>query len=77
MSRSNVITVCGWCPQLHILQFDRQPDDLVMIQQHGRQLTVSRNGALMVVSHGICEPCRRKELAQGAIKNPRSSEVQL
>lgn len=62
MSES-IITVCGWCPQLRILQFPRS---------HGQKLALVLNESGKIedawwlgmtrskveVSHGICEECR-------------------
>jgi hypothetical protein len=73
--RSTIVQICAWCPELHILRFDRQPEDLVLVEQTGKHLTITRNGALMTISHGVCEPCRQKELANMTGNSTTNPEV--
>jgi hypothetical protein len=60
LESKNVVSICGWCPQLHILEFARTDEDLVLIQQIGGKTVITRNGTLMTLSHGICAPCAEK-----------------
>jgi hypothetical protein len=53
----DIVTICAWCPQLHILSIQRRDVDVVVTIQVGKQLRVIRNGKELKVSHGICAPC--------------------
>lgn len=60
---NEVVTICGWCPELHILKLQRRDADVIVILQMGigrQNLMILRNGKNLRVSHGICVPCREK-----------------
>jgi len=52
--------ICAWCPQLNILRMQRRDTDHVVIYQHGKVLTIVRNGQTLTISHGICPLCRER-----------------
>lgn len=54
----NIVTVCAWCPQLHILKLQLRDIDVLIIYQQGKEMRILRNGVNLTISHGICEPCR-------------------
>lgn len=60
---NDVVTICAWCPELHILQMERREVDVVVTIQIGKDpksLQVIRNGKELRISHGICVPCRER-----------------
>jgi hypothetical protein len=56
----NIVTVCAWCPQLHILKLQLRDIDVLVIYKQGKELRILRNGVNLTISHGICEPCRKR-----------------
>lgn len=65
--RADVVTVCSWCPELHVLHLDRQLGDVIMIAVNGVGSVESawrkRQGepvTHLLVSYGICDACRAK-----------------
>jgi hypothetical protein len=56
----NMVTICAWCPQLHILKLQLRDIDVLIIYKQGKELRILRNGVNLTISHGICEPCRAK-----------------
>jgi hypothetical protein len=57
---ANFVTVCGWCPEVHILKIHRRETDTVIVLHYGKRLMILRNGIPLTISHGICVPCRDK-----------------
>jgi hypothetical protein len=55
---SEIVTVCAWCPALHILKMQRRETDVVIVYQQGKRLMISRNGMPLTISHGICPSCK-------------------
>lgn len=56
----NFVTVCAWCPQLHILKLQLRDVDVLVIYKQGKELRIIRNGVNLQITHGICEPCQRR-----------------
>lgn len=62
----DIVSVCAWCPELHVLWLERKPCDnfLFEIRTDTGALVVTRvRGGVrteLFVSHGICEPCRAR-----------------
>jgi hypothetical protein len=54
------VTICGWCPSLHILNLQKREQDVIIIYQQGKELRIIRNGVNLNISHGICIPCRER-----------------
>ena len=70
--RADVVTICAWCPELHVLKIDRQLGDLIMLAVNGTGRLESayrkRQGepvTLLTISDGICDACRAKWFAEG------------
>lgn len=59
---SEIVSVCAWCPGINILRLERQPADVILVFQQGNQLTISRNGVPLKITHGICPVCKTKQL---------------
>lgn len=60
---ANIVSICGWCPQLHILKLKRRYTDVVIVVIHKgkpRHYEIFRNGEKLQISHGICPPCKEK-----------------
>ena len=57
---SNIVVICAWCPQLHILKIQRRDVDVIVVFQLGKELRIVRNGVNLDISHGICQPCRER-----------------
>jgi hypothetical protein len=66
--RDRSVTVCAWCPQLHIMRLERAALDVVMIVQEGKRLLVFRNGESLEVTHAICPACDVNVRAQGLVR---------
>jgi hypothetical protein len=59
------VTVCGWCPELHILKLPRRDLDVIVIMQMGKGVTdvqIQRNGERLTISHGMCPSCKSAQL---------------
>jgi hypothetical protein len=59
------VSVCGWCPDLHIMNLPMPADDethleAVFIFRYNGLITFQRNGDRLFVSAGICDACRQK-----------------
>jgi hypothetical protein len=65
--RERSVSICAWCPQLHILRLDRNALDVVMIVQEGSHLSIFRNGDSLEITHGMCPNCYEKERAEGRV----------
>lgn len=57
---SDFVTVCAWCPGIHVLKIQRRDTDVIIAFQQGKRLMISRNGSPMQISDGICDPCRKE-----------------
>lgn len=60
----NIISVCAWCPEVHVLKLDRKPGDIFLfaVDEEGKLETVYRKrvGAraeFLRISDGICPAC--------------------
>jgi hypothetical protein len=58
--KSNVISVCAWCPHLNILALDRSEHSHLLFSLRGKVLHVYRDGKELTVSHGCCPACSAK-----------------
>jgi hypothetical protein len=56
-------TICGWCPELHILKLARQEMDVIVAMQMGKDIQIQRNGQPLTISHGMCERCKEAQVA--------------
>ena len=65
----DIVVLCGWCPQLHILRSHLGPKETLVIfldERGPSQAHIYRAGVVddhssykrLIVSHGICEPCK-------------------
>ena len=63
----DVVVVCAWCPGIHILRYDLQKlETLVVFVNDRKELSIYRAQGVddysqykrLVVSHGICDACR-------------------
>jgi hypothetical protein len=54
------VTICAWCPSLHILNLQRREQDVIIVYHQGKELRIMRNGVSLRISHGICIPCRER-----------------
>lgn len=54
------VTICSWCPHLHILKLQLRDVDVLIVYQQGKERRIIRNGVNLTVTHGICEPCRAR-----------------
>jgi hypothetical protein len=54
------VTICAWCPHLHILKMQCREQDIIIVYRQGKELRILRNGVNLVISHGICQPCRAR-----------------
>jgi hypothetical protein len=66
------ISICAWCPQLHVLRLDRKPGDsfFFSVGDDGKlEMVYRKRGGERVkqltVSDGICESCRVKYFGEG------------
>lgn len=57
---NDIVTVCAWCPELHIMRLPRVTADRITILIVGSRLVITRNGTPLGISHGICEVCKAK-----------------
>ena len=60
-------TICGWCPELHILKLARQEMDVIVVMQMGKDIQIQRNGQPLTISHGMCEQCKADQSAMARI----------
>lgn len=70
--RDDVVSVCAWCPELHVLRLEKKLDDVIMfgIAGTGRIESAWRKrpgkpATRLTISDGICDACRAKLLAEG------------
>lgn len=70
----DVVVVCGWCPQLHILRAHVEHlETLVVFIDDRNGVSIYRAEAVadhsgykrLIVSHGICEACKSKHFPPG------------
>jgi hypothetical protein len=57
----DLVTVCAWCQgsgSINVLSLPSREADVILIFRQGRQLTISRNGIPLKITHGICPSCR-------------------
>src|ERR1700682_1368448 len=71
-SREDAVTICAWCPELHILAIDHRPGDHIFVSIANGCVNVFRSragevgtrkalpGTRLTVSDGSCEGCRGK-----------------
>ena len=68
-SGEDIVTVCAWCPELHVLHMEHTPGDVLFAIFAGGKVNIfrSRGGelgllpaTLMTISDGICDSCRAK-----------------
>jgi hypothetical protein len=57
---ANFVTICAWCPQLHILKLQLRDVDVLIVYKQGKELRILRNGVNLKITHGICAPCRSR-----------------
>lgn len=57
---ADIVTVCAWCPNLHILKLQLRDVGVLIVYKQGKELRIMRNGQNLIVSHGICAPCRER-----------------
>jgi len=53
----DTVSVCSWCPELHIERIERGPRDVVVIYQRGNELKIFRNDRQLEITHGMCPAC--------------------
>jgi len=62
----DVVTVCGWCPELRVLTLQRQRGDQIVFLLEGEKLAAYRwrrfagETTALTISHGICLECKAK-----------------
>jgi hypothetical protein len=65
----DVVTLCAWCPGIHILRYHLEPlQTLVIFVNDRKETSIYRAKATddpsgytrLIVSHGICDQCRAK-----------------
>ena len=61
VAERDVVVICAWCPQLHIMRLERGAGDLILVLQQGQDVRIHRNGKALSISHGICEACELRE----------------
>jgi len=82
VSGGDVVTICAWCPELHVLRVDRQPGDIFAFSfgrndrypapfapQRLEKVFRHRRGAppqLLKITSTICPACREKHFGKGA-----------
>jgi hypothetical protein len=62
-----IVTICGWCPEVNVLKVQRRHTDVLVIvvnKIHPPSVLVLKNGVPMQISHGICAPCRDKHFPE-------------
>jgi hypothetical protein len=62
-----IITICGWCPEINVLKVQRRHTDVLVIvvnKIHTKNVLVLKNGVPMQISHGICLACRDKHFPE-------------
>jgi hypothetical protein len=60
VNTGDIVTICGWCPQLHILSIQRRDVDVISIVLFEKKTVIFRNGTQLKISHGICAPCSER-----------------
>lgn len=63
-----MVSICSWCPELHILRIERGPRDNIAIYQRGNEVHVYRNTQRLEITNGMCPEC----LARMRGGHPRS-----
>lgn len=71
---ADFVTVCAWCPELHVLRVERKPDDVIVFAIDGAgklemayRKRPSESVHKLKISDGICDVCRAKLLTSRAI----------
>ena len=72
--RTDIVTVCAWCPQLHILKLEGQPGDEFQVRSKvdadGTRLHAywrwrqGQGWRELAVSHGVCAACRAQHFPE-------------
>lgn len=57
----DLVTVCGWCSELHVLSMRYRESDCVAFYLHSGQIEVFSGLKRLAISHGICNDCLRRE----------------
>jgi len=64
IAAGDVIGVCAWCPELHILHLERTPEDqfILMLNENGQLIQAYRKRGnlrivILTISAGICPEC--------------------
>jgi hypothetical protein len=71
----DIVTVCAWCPELHVLHMEHTPGDVLFAIFAGGKVNIFRTrggelgllpATLMTISDGICDSCRAKHFPASA-----------
>jgi len=72
LDRSRIVSVCGWCEHVNILNMQRRAEDVLLVIQTGQHdrisssLTIFRNGEKLLISTTYCEKHRQIALKSAA-----------